>query len=422
MSDNALIADRPVVPRYSWYVLGVLTAVYVLNFLDRTLIYILFTPIKKEMAFSDLQLAVLGTTSFAIFYTLLGIPFGRMADRVSRTKLIAFGLAVWSLFSGLTGFAQGFWSIFLCRVMVGVGEATLGPAAFSLLADFFPVRMRATVQSIYSSAIALGGSLAFFLGGWIGQVYGWRWAFYLLGFPGLALAVLVFLLREPQRGRTESAAAMQTSNDWGLLVRSVPLRYLIFGYAFIGLASNNITVWVGTFFVRVHHLSLAFVGQAAGIIGVVVGIPAMIFAGHFSDRLGPGRRSLFTAMAALLSVPLWIALLFTNQLAALLAINIVLYALAILWVGPATADVIDIAGPHLRGLAIGIFFSAVNIFAFGLGAPLIGKLSDALGVATDAGQMRYSLLVCPVACAIGATLLWMASRARVRAGAAAAAA
>ena len=135
--------------RYSWYALAVLTAVYVLNFLDRTLIYILFTPIKKEMSFTDLQLALLGTTSFVIFYTLLGIPFGRLADRTDRKNIIGAGLAVWSLFSGLTGFAHSFWTLFFCRVMVGVGEATLGPAALSLLSDYFPPRMRATVQSIY---------------------------------------------------------------------------------------------------------------------------------------------------------------------------------------------------------------------------------------------------------------------------------
>src|SRR6185436_5001256 len=124
MTQNELVADRSV-GAYSWYALAVLSAVYVMNFLDRQLIYILFTPIKSEMHFSDLQLALLGTTSFVIFYTLLGIPFGRLADRVSRTTLIAAGLAIWSLFSGLTGFANSFWSIFLCRVMVGVGEATL---------------------------------------------------------------------------------------------------------------------------------------------------------------------------------------------------------------------------------------------------------------------------------------------------------
>src|SRR5437660_4694316 len=131
---------------YAWYALALLTVVYVLNFLDRTLIYILFTPIKKEMAFTDLQLALLGTTSFVIFYTLLGIPFGRLADRTTRKYLIAGGLAVWSLFSGLTGFADSFWTMFFCRLMVGVGEATLGPAALSLLSDYFPPRMRATVQ------------------------------------------------------------------------------------------------------------------------------------------------------------------------------------------------------------------------------------------------------------------------------------
>jgi MFS family permease len=181
---------------YAWYALGLLTLVYVLNFLDRTPIYILLAPIKAEMKFSDFELALLGSTSFTIFYTLLGIPFGRLADRTVRKNLIAAGLAVWSLFSGLTGFGLGFWSIFLCRVMVEVGEATLGPAALSLLSDYFPPRVRATVHAIYSTGIAVGGGVAFFLGGRIAQAYGWRWAFYLLGFPGLLLAALVFFLRE----------------------------------------------------------------------------------------------------------------------------------------------------------------------------------------------------------------------------------
>src|SRR4051812_22684978 len=240
MPSNELVADRAVVSRYSWYALAVLTAVYVLNFLDRTLIYILFTPIKKEMAFSDLQLALLGTTSFVIFYTLLGIPFGRLADRKSRKNLIAAGLAVWSLFSGLTGFAESFWTLFLCRVMVGVGEASLGPAALSLLSDYFPPRMRATVQSVYSSGIAVGGGLAFFLGGPIRAAYGWRWPSYMLGFPGLVMCLFVLPLRETKRGQTEGAAApAYTSRDWKVLFKSSALRYHYAGYALFGLASNQ---------------------------------------------------------------------------------------------------------------------------------------------------------------------------------------
>ncbi len=380
-------------PAYSWYALALLTTVYVFNFLDRTLIYILFQPIKKEMALTDLQLALLGTTSFVIFYTLLGVPAGMLADRTSRKTIIGIGLAIWSLFSGLTGFAHGFWELFACRVMVGVGEATLGPAALSLLADYFPARMRATAQSVYASGIAIGGGLAFFLGGWIGQSYGWRWAFYLLGFPGLVLAVLVFFLRE------KSAERLVQSNvrpDAGVLFRSKRYLYLCAGYAMLGLASNSLGIWGPAFFVRVHKFSLLTVGTAAGIISIVIGAPAMILSGVISDRVR--RRTLFTSIVALLSIPLWIALLFVDNVVLLVVTNVVLYALAIMWVGPATADVTEIAGPGLRGLAIGVFFSTVNIAAYGIGSPLIGKLSDL-------STLRLALLTCPTACAAGAILL-----------------
>jgi len=382
-------------PAYSWYALSLLTAVYVLNFLDRTLIYILFTPIKKEMAFSDLQLALLGTTSFVIFYTLLGVPFGALADRVPRKVLIGGGLAVWSLFSGLTGFAHSFWTIFFCRMMVGVGEATLGPAALSLLSDYFPPRMRATSQSIYSSGISIGGGLAFFLGGWIGQTWGWRYAFYFLGFPGIVLAALVFALREPVRGRMD--VSREATNWRGLK----PLLYLFAGYALVGLASNNLGIWGPTYFVREHGFKLTTVGSFAGLLAIAVGMPAMILGGWLSDRVK--RRMAFTATAAFLSAPLWLGLLNVREVAPLIIVNVMLYALSILWVGPATADITEMAGPRQRGLAIGIFFSIVNITAYGIGSPLIGKLSDGWG-------LRSALLVCPAACAAGALFLWMGSR------------
>jgi MFS family permease len=414
-ADGESPAIREEVPRYSWYALLVLTLVYVLNFLDRSIIYILFTPIKAEMALSDLQLALLGTTSFVIFYTLLGVPFGRLSDRVVRKNLIAGGLAVWALFSGLTGFAHSFWTLFFCRVMVGVGEATLGPAALSLLSDFFPPRMRATVQGVYSSGVAIGSGAAFFLGGWLGQSYGWRWAFYLLGFPGLALAAVVFFLREPPRGRTEVAAVRYGREDWKILFRSVPLRYLYAGYALFGLAANNLGIWVPTFFIRVHGMSLAVIGAWAGIMSIVVGVPVTILGGYLSDRFrrrGRGGRLAFSAKAALVSIPLWLGLLFSNQLVVLVILNVFLFGLALMWLAPASADLHEISGPHLRGLGIGIFFSTVNLMAYGLGSPLIGKLNDRFGVAVHPGQMRYALLVCPAACALAALLLWRASRAR----------
>lgn len=406
----------------AWYALAVLTLVYVLNFLDRTLIYILFTPIKAEMRFSDFQLALLGTTSFVIFYTLLGVPFGRMADRVSRKKMIAAGLAVWSLFSGLTGFCESFWTIFLCRVMVGVGEATLGPAALSLLSDHFPPRMRATVQAVYSSGIAVGAGIASFLGGWIGGTWGWRWAFYLLGFPGLVVVVFVLFIRETRRGATETAPPSYSGADWKILFKSAPLRYLYLGYALFGLAANSISIWGALFFFRVHGLPLPLIGTIGGVLSLLAGVPGTILGGALADRFrqraGAGGRMLFGAWAALLSIPMWLLLLFGESNAALLFACFMLLGLSLVWLGPAAADVHDVAGPQLRGLGIGIYFFTVNIVAYGIGAPFIGKLNGLLGVdgdpargiPPDPSMMRYSLLVCPLACALAALLLWRGSR------------
>jgi MFS family permease len=402
------------VSTYAWYALGLLTLVYVLNFLDRTLIYILLAPIKAEMKFSDFELALLGSTSFTIFYTLLGIPFGRLADRSVRKNLIAAGLAVWSLFSGLTGFGLGFWSIFLCRVMVGVGEATLGPAALSLLSDYFPPRVRATVHAIYSTGIAIGGGVAFFLGGWIGQTYGWRWAFYLLGFPGLLLAALVFFLREEPRGRTETKQVRYTSDDWKMLFRSRPLLYLFTGYALFGLASNNLGFWGPIFVNRLHGFSLLLIGTIGGILMLTAGVGGTILGSYLSDRLRRkhrGGRMLLSAVAALVSVPLWLAFLFSDSAIVLLIANFVLLGLSLIWLGPAAADVHDIAGPQLRGLGIGIYFFTVNIAAYIIGSPIIGKLNDWAGATANPSIMRYTLLICPAAATISAVLLWLGSRA-----------
>ena len=408
MKTDTVIKDERAVSGYSWYALWLLTLVYVFNYLDRTIIYILLPLIKREMAFSDLQLAMLGSMSFVIFFTVLGIPFGRLADRAVRKNMIAAGLAVWSVFSGLTGFANGFWSLLLCRVMVGVGEATLGPAALSLLSDYFPPRVRATVQAIYSSGIAIGAGLAFFLGGWLGQYYGWRVAFYALGFPGLVIAVLVYLLREQPRGTTEAATTKYTARDWRILFNSVPLRYHYLGYGCFGLAANNLSFWGATFITRVYKLDLLTIGFYGGVLTLIAGVPGTILGGYFADRFrrfGRGGRMLFGAIAALIAVPFWLLFIFSGNLLLLLLANLVLLALSLVWLGPAAADVHDIAGPELRGLGIGVYFFAV-IMAYGIGSLIIGQLNDWLGATATPLNMRYSMLLCPLACLVAAISLW----------------
>src|SRR5437868_6316416 len=302
-------------PAYSWYALALLLLIYVLNFLDRTIIYILFPLIKKEMAFSDTQLALLGTTSFVIFYTVLGIPFGRLADRSSRTKIIACGVIIWSLFSGLTAFANDFWTLFACRVMVGVGEATLGPAAISLLSDYFPPLRRATITSIYSMGIAIGAGLAALLGGSLSQ-FGWRTAFMIIGFPGAVFGILVFFLREPARAVEVGPIDSSYSRfDGKKLLPNKPFLLLCVGYAVLGLATNNLSIWGVTFYSRLHKFDLPTIGFWGGVLTLAAGIPATLFGGAIADwfkKIGLGRM-LFGSLLALVSVPFWLLLIFSDH-------------------------------------------------------------------------------------------------------------
>jgi MFS family permease len=408
---------------YAWYALVVLTLVYTLNFLDRQIIYILFSKIKLEMTFTDTQLSLLGTTSFVIFYTILGVPFGWLADKRSRKIMIGVGLAIWSLFSGLTGFANDFWTLFFCRVMVGVGEATLGPAAISLLSDYFPPDKRASVTSTYSMGIAVGAGLAAFLGGWIGEHYGWRWAFYLLGFPGIALAILVFLLREPPRREDAKASEVEyTKADWKKLLTSKPFLLLCLGYALLGLATNNLSIWGAVFYTRVFKLDIGTIGKYTGIFVIVTGIPATLYGGVIADwfkrRSRGGGRMFYGACLSAISIPFWLLLLFAPTYQIAFAANFVLLGAALAWLGAAAADATEIAGANLRGLAVAIYFFAVNIAAYLIGSNLIGKLNDLAGIVTDpvsgvtanVEMMRYTMLVCPVSCFLSAIVLYLGSR------------
>ena len=411
-------SDEKPATGYAWYALALLTVVYVLNFLDRQIIYMLFKPIQDEMAFTYTQLALLGGTSFAIFYTLLGIPFGWVADKTSRAKLIAFGLLVWSVFSGLTGFADSFWTLFACRVMVGVGEATLGPAAISLLADYFSPGKRATVTGIYSMGIAIGAGSAALLGGYLSQ-YGWREAFFIVGFPGVIFAILVYFLREPERRKTEMPApdnqTAEVSQSRNRGISSAAFILLCLGYGFFGLAANNISVWGPIYFNQVLGVKTVLYGYYAGIVTMLAGIPATLFGGMIADwfrRRSIGGRMYFGAILAIVSVPCWLVALFSNNIYLILPVGIILLFAGLAWLGAVAADATEIAGPSKRGVAVAIYFFTVNNAAYVIGVNLIGKLGDVLGAATDPSMLRYALLVCPVCCLLGAICLYLGGKTR----------
>lgn len=206
-------APEAPIPAYSWYVLSVLVVVYILNFVDRQILSILANDIKADLGLSDADLGFLYGTAFAVFYALFGIPLGRLADSWHRVRLLGFGLALWSVMTAASGFARNGMMLTGARIGVGVGEATASPAAYSLISDLFPKRLRATALAIYSSGLYLGGGLSLLIGGLIVQrwnaaypgggplgLVGWQAAFMAVGLPGLLLAVWVMTLREPIRG------------------------------------------------------------------------------------------------------------------------------------------------------------------------------------------------------------------------------
>lgn len=215
------------VPAYSWYVLGVLVVVYILNFIDRQILSILAVDIKRDLSLTDGQLGFLGGAAFAVFYALFGVPLGRLADRWHRVRLLTIGLLLWSTMTALSGFARNYVSLSLARMGVGVGEATASPTAYSLISDYFPASKRATALAIYSSGLYIGGGVSLLIGAKISQVWdaaypgggiaglvGWQAAFLAVGLPGVLVALWVASLREPARQPDESAAARHPLVDF----------------------------------------------------------------------------------------------------------------------------------------------------------------------------------------------------------------
>jgi predicted MFS family arabinose efflux permease len=263
----------------------------------------------------------------------------------------------------------------------------------------------------------------------IGQALGWRWAFYLLGFPGILFALLVWQVREPARGTQDRSATepprgpAPVDTPQGLLAglreifRQRTIQLLLLGYSFFSMASSALGLWIPSFLDKNFKVPLAVAGRYAGLCAALGGLLGVICGGVGADwfrRRSLGGRLRFTALCALLCAPLWLILLRAESVAGVLVPFALLMGLGLMWLGPAAADMQDLVGPGQRGLGIGVYFFVVNVIASGLGQPLIGALSDRLGVGADPSRMRVSLLVCPAAALLAAILLGLASISRVR--------
>ena len=421
-------------PGYRWYVLGVLTFVYVFSYIDRQVLNMLVGPVRRDLHISDTQMSLLIGIAFALFYVGFGIPLGRIADSRSRRGLIAAGFALWSLFSAGCGLARTFPQLALMRMGVGVGEASLGPAAWSLLTDYFPPRLRGVAQGIYGSGLYIGSGIALVLGGlvtqwssrhpkWVlplvGTVHSWQVVFLIIGPAGLFFVPLMFSVKEPIRKGMEAGRQSIPLAEVFRYFKENWITYCChnFGLGLLAFSAYALLSWVPTFFIRRHHWTIAQTGLIHGILFAVFGALGIGWAGWFADRIAArGHRDAFLRVAFLVAV-IWFPtgigfLLVPNAtLAVLLLVPTIFIGVGGISVGPAA--LMQITPQRMRGQAGAIYLFVVTLIGLGLGPTAVALCTDYLF--HDDNMVGYSLLVVTtLAHILAGLLLWHGRRHFIR--------
>ena len=405
---------------YAYYVLGVLFVVYIFNFIDRQILAILLQPIKEDLKVSDTAMGFLTGFAFALFYTFAGLPLARIADRWVRRSLIAISLATWSLMTAVSGLARGFTDLAVARIGVGIGEAGATPPAHSLIADYFPPEKRATAFAIYASGIYVGVGLGFWLGGWINDNYGWRMAFFVVGLPGVLMALIVrFTVREPPRGLSEQHVGVTREytmrEAWRFFAALPAGRNVSLAGAFHAFVGYGLGAWLPAFFVRLHHMTPGALGGWLSWITALGGVIGAFAGGWIADRWvrsNPRARAYVGMWGALLTIPfVGVSLLLGNTQLALLSYLPATIA-STLWLGPAIAVVQELVPPPMRATASAVFLFIVTIIGLGAGPQVIGILNDWIGT-PDA--IRYSLLYVAVSMnLVSAWFFWLTGKTLVQ--------
>ncbi len=411
-------AQAPVSRAYANYVLGVLFVVYVFNFLDRQVLSILIDPIKEDLGVSDTAMGLLVGLAFAVFYALAGIPIARWADRGSRRTVIAFSLTLWSLMTVASGQARSFAQLALARIGVGVGESGGTPPSHALLSDYFPPQQRATALALYGNGIYVGAGLGIMAGGFLKEAFDdWRLAFYVVGFAGLPLALLVWLtVRELPRGASESAPVPTGGLGFFGVMRFLFSRrsflWLVIGACCQAISGYSFLNWGAMFLIRVHALSYGEVAAWLGPTIMLGGCTGVTLGGWLADRLGRRDERWYMRLPAIVSVaglPFAAGFLVLGSPQAALLSFVPFYAISNMYVGPLWSTAQNLARPDMRATASAVLLFILNIVGLGLGPLLVGVLNDQLaGVYGDA-SIRYSLLFVALIGGLASVFFWLAS-------------
>lgn len=397
--------------RYAWFVVIVLMTLYIFSFIDRMIIALLVAPIKADLNLTDTDIGLLHGLAFALFYTFVGVFIARLADNWNRTKLVAIGVLLWGLATAACGLAGSFATLFIARIFVGIGEATLSPAAYSMISDYFPPEKRARAMSVYTSGIYFGVGAALVFGGiviglveragllelpMLGSVQAWQVVFFVVGLPGLLFFVVVKLfIREPARREVSATPpTFAAFRAYFMQRRKLYLGHYL-GFAFMVLYSYSFSAWTPAVITRGYGLTSADSGLWLGLV-ILVSAPSGIMLGSFlSQRLhrayGKGAALRVGVLAALFGIiPAVLFPLAPNVWSALALMGITQFVISLPF-GVAPAALHEVTPNQFRGQVIAIYLFFINIIGLGTGPMIVGLITD-YGF-RDEGAVGYSLLI-----------------------------
>lgn len=370
---------------YVRYALWMLLLVYTLNFIDRQIISILGGQIKADLGITDTQFGMLVGLAFAFFYTILGIPIARVAERGNRVTIIGTAVVVWSAFTAVCGLAQNFIQLLLARIGVGVGEAGCTPPAHSLISDYVPAEKRASAIAFYSLGVPIGSALGLILGGWIATQVDWRTAFFAVGIPGVLVGVIVLMTLKEPRGAIAKLTAQQKADapSFGEAIKTLGTKkaywWAVGAATTISFLGYGHATFLPQYLGRSFGMQLQEIGLALGVMTLVSGILGTMIGGWFADRAAKtDTRAYMTipAVAFLLGCPFfYIAMTHDAKWVAIAALAVPTLMNSV-WYGPVYASVQGLAPPRMRATAVAIMLFLVNMIGLGAGPTLIGLASD----------------------------------------------
>ncbi|CAA9530189.1 MAG: Uncharacterized MFS-type transporter [uncultured Sphingomonas sp.] len=375
-------------------ILAFLLLAYIFNFLDRQILGILAGSIIKDLQLTDAEFGAIAGIAFALLYSTLGVPLALLADRTSRSRVIAASLAVWSGFTALCGTATSFGQLFFYRLGVGVGEAGGVAPAYALIADYFPPERRARALAIFSLGIPLGLAAGTLIGAYLAAWIDWRAAFLVMGVAGLLLAPLMLVFVRDHPGRPKAAdGAVPLSRTFAIIARKPTFWLMAFAASFSSLAGYGLALWTPSVLERSFGFSLIERGQFLASIFLVGGTAGVFAGGWLADRLGLGDKSWYArlpAIAWLITAPTFVLGLLTPNPWVAWPLLLIPNALNILWLGPVTTAVQHLVPQPMRSTASASFLLINNLIGLGVGPTLIGALSELFKERFGTEALRYA--------------------------------